>query len=119
MEPVYPKTPLEQPIELTGQVHELPEQQHLLHATPAPPSYDQATSIPAQTTGPGATEIPAVTTGPGTGTGHTVIIVPGTPYGPEPQDIQCPYCHNYARTRVMYKPNSRTHLIALLLCLFQ
>ncbi|KAM8711254.1 hypothetical protein ACLKA7_000401 [Drosophila subpalustris] len=115
MEPVYPKTPLEQPRQLAGQA----EQEHLLHATPAPPSYDQATSTPAQTTA-----IPAVTTGPGTGTGtgtgqHTVIIVPGQPYGPDPQDIQCPYCHNYARTRVMYKPNSRTHLIALLLCLFQ
>ncbi|ALC42271.1 CG30273, partial [Drosophila busckii] len=83
-----------------------PEQQHLL--TPAPPSYDQATSTvtPAQTTGPTAA--------------HTVVVVPAGPsYGPQPQDVLCPFCHNYTRTRVSFRPNSRTHLIALLLCLFQ
>ncbi|XP_034110361.1 lipopolysaccharide-induced tumor necrosis factor-alpha factor homolog [Drosophila albomicans] len=119
MEPVYPKAPLEEPKTVTGQVHEQPqvEQQRLL-----PPTYDQATAAPAQTSGPGVTAtgtaIPAVTTGPST-TQHTVIVVPGSAYGPEPQDVQCPYCHNYTRTRVSYRPNSRTHLIALLLCLFQ
>ncbi|KAH8370979.1 hypothetical protein KR093_005868 [Drosophila rubida] len=119
MEPVYPKAPLEEPKALTGQVQEA-EQQRLLHAPPAPPSYDQATATPAQTTG-GATATVTTTVTPAVTTGaqHTVIVVPGSPYGPEPQDVQCPYCHNYTRTRVSYRPNSRTHLIALLLCLFQ
>lgn len=107
MERVYPKEPLEMPIE-----HE-----QLLVA--APPSYDQATATPAQTTGPtpssaaaAATVSPAATSGQ-----HTVIVMPPTPFGPHPQDVQCPYCHNYTRTRVSYNPNSRTHLIALVLCL--
>ncbi|EDW61428.1 lipopolysaccharide-induced tumor necrosis factor-alpha factor homolog [Drosophila virilis] len=113
MESVYPKEPLEVPKE----VHEQPEQEQLL-APPAPPSYDQATATttptPAQTTGPGT--VPATT---GTSTQHTVIVVPSSPYGPDPQDVQCPFCHNYTRTRVSYRPNSRTHLIALVLCLLQ
>ncbi|XP_017077509.1 lipopolysaccharide-induced tumor necrosis factor-alpha factor homolog [Drosophila eugracilis] len=112
MDPVYPAAPLEAP---KGSVesHAVPEHQQLL--PPAPPSYDQATSISAETTGP-APDIPASGT---TTTQHTVVVVPSSPYGPEPMDVQCPHCHNYARTRVSYRPNSRTHLIALILCLFQ
>ncbi|XP_022233136.2 lipopolysaccharide-induced tumor necrosis factor-alpha factor homolog [Drosophila obscura] len=109
MEPVYPAAPLEAP-KGTGDV--LAEHQQLL--TPSPPSYDQATSSPALTTGPAATPAPSAAP-----VQHTVVVVPGSIYGPEPLDIQCPYCHNYARTRVSYRPNSRTHLIALILCLFQ
>ncbi|EDW02644.1 lipopolysaccharide-induced tumor necrosis factor-alpha factor homolog [Drosophila grimshawi] len=108
MDSAQPKTMTVLPKDdVSEEVHET-EQQHLL-MPPAPPSYDQATTTPAQTTGPGAT----------TATQHTVIVVPSSPYGPEPQDVQCPYCHNFTRTRVSYRPNSRTHLIALLLCLFQ
>ncbi|KAH8390084.1 hypothetical protein KR200_006776 [Drosophila serrata] len=117
MEKVYPAAPLEAPkgsgdVEATSAS---PEHQHLL-SPPAPPSYDQATATPAETTGPGEGSTPATTT---TTTHHTVVVVPSSPYGPEPMDIQCPYCHNHVRTRISYKPNSRTHLIALLLCLFQ
>lgn len=98
MERVYPKAPLE-----------MPKDQEQLLAPPAPPSYDQATAAtPAQTTGPTPTPITAQ---------HTVIVMPPTPYGPHPQDVQCPYCQNYTRTRVQYNPNSRTHLFALILCL--
>lgn len=110
MERVYPATPLEAP-KGSGEVESPPEHQQLL-SPPAPPSYDQATGTPAETTGPAPT--PATTT-----THHTVVVVPSSPYGPEPMDVQCPHCHNYARTRISYKPNSRTHLIALILCLFQ
>ncbi|KAH8307088.1 hypothetical protein KR044_004701 [Drosophila immigrans] len=118
MEPVYPKTPLEEPnLQTHGQLNEV-EQQRLLHATPAPPSYDQATATPAQTMGPAPTTTTTTVT-PAVTTQHTVIVVPGSQYGPEPQDVQCPYCHNFTRTRVSYRPNSRTHLIALVLCLFQ
>ncbi|EDV37036.1 uncharacterized protein Dana_GF11636 [Drosophila ananassae] len=108
MERVYPATPLEAP-KGSGEVESPPEHQQLL-TPPAPPSYDQATGTPAETTGPA----PTTTT-----THHTVVVVPSSPYGPEPMDVQCPHCHNYARTRISYKPNSRTHLIALILCLFQ
>ncbi|KAH8401838.1 hypothetical protein KR009_008207 [Drosophila setifemur] len=119
MERVYPAEPLEAP-KGTGDVEATnspPEHQQLL-MPPAPPSYDQATGTPAETTGPAPTPTatPKTTT---TTTAHTVVVVPSSPYGPEPQDILCPHCHNYARTRVSYKPNSRTHLIALVLCLFQ
>ncbi|XP_068146566.1 lipopolysaccharide-induced tumor necrosis factor-alpha factor homolog [Drosophila tropicalis] len=111
MDKVYPSVPLEAPIATAATSQ---EQVHLL-TTRAPPSYDQATATPATTTGPAPTPIPATTT-----QHHTVVVVPaGSTYGPEPMDIQCPYCHNYARTRVSYRPNSRTHLIALVLCLFQ
>ncbi|XP_001976272.3 lipopolysaccharide-induced tumor necrosis factor-alpha factor homolog [Drosophila erecta] len=116
MDPVYPAAPLVAPkgyVELQS----VPEQQHLLPA--APPSYDQATTIPAETTGPGPAPGPSPAPATTTSTQHTVVVVPGSPYGPEPMDVQCPYCHNFARTRVSFKPNSRTHLIALILCLFQ
>lgn len=102
MERVYPKEPLEMPVE------------HVQLLAAAPPSYDQATATPAQTTDPTPTSAasPAATAAQ-----HTVIVLPPTPYGPHPQDVQCPFCHNYTRTRVSYKPNSRTHLVALVLCL--
>ncbi|XP_017479570.1 PREDICTED: lipopolysaccharide-induced tumor necrosis factor-alpha factor homolog [Rhagoletis zephyria] len=95
---IYPSTPLEQPVAASEQ------QQALLQ--PAPPTYSQATGA-TPTTAPDAA--------------HIVVITPGAPlaYGPAPVDIQCPYCHNYTRTRLRFKPTSRTHLIALLLCLFQ
>ncbi|XP_017054148.1 lipopolysaccharide-induced tumor necrosis factor-alpha factor homolog [Drosophila ficusphila] len=109
MASVYPAAPLEAP---KGSGESVPEHQQLL--PPAPPSYDQATTIPAETTGPDGVTPAATAT-----TQHTVVVVPGSPYGPEPMDVQCPHCHNYARTRVSYRPNSRTHLIALILCLFQ
>ncbi|XP_016927910.3 lipopolysaccharide-induced tumor necrosis factor-alpha factor homolog [Drosophila suzukii] len=116
MEPVYPAAPLEVPKGSEAAVQQsAAEHQQLL--PPAPPSYDQATSIPAETTGP-ALDRPASTV-PSTTAQHTVVVVPSSPYGPEPMDVQCPHCHNYTRTRVSYRPNSRTHLIALILCLFQ
>ncbi|KAM7342158.1 lipopolysaccharide-induced tumor necrosis factor-alpha factor homolog [Cochliomyia hominivorax] len=104
---VYPSSPLEENI--AGN-----QQQPLIapkaataasSRTPQPPSYEQAIG---ETT-------PAVTAGPNV----IVITEPVSPYGPHPIDVQCPYCHNYCRTRLRYKPTSRTHLIALLLCLFQ
>ncbi|KAH8411076.1 hypothetical protein KR222_011756 [Zaprionus bogoriensis] len=112
MERVYPKEPLEMPV----------EQQQLLQqpAPVAPPSYDQATATPAQTTGPTtATAAAPAAAAAAAQHQHTVIVVPTSPYGPDPQDVQCPYCHNYTRTRISYRPNSRTHLIALVLCLLQ
>lgn len=127
---VYPSMPLEVKIDPTQQ-----QQQQPLIAPPAdstrppkPPSYEQAIG---ETT-------PALTEGP-----HVVVVTgkwkikikyvpncaikqifvftlePVTAYGPSPVDVQCPYCHNYCRTRVRSSPTSRTHLIALLLCLFQ
>ncbi|XP_043641704.1 lipopolysaccharide-induced tumor necrosis factor-alpha factor [Drosophila teissieri] len=111
MDPVYPAAPLVAP-KGSAELQPAPEQQHLL--PPAPPSYDQAT-----TTGPGPTPTSAPAPATSSTTQHTVAVVPASPYGPEPLDVLCPYCHNYARTRVSFKPNSRTHLIALILCLFQ
>ncbi|XP_030387620.1 lipopolysaccharide-induced tumor necrosis factor-alpha factor homolog [Scaptodrosophila lebanonensis] len=105
MERIYPTAPTEE--QSRDQEQGRPLRQ-------APPSYDQATAkVPIAA--PIAT--PAQTTGPS----HTVIIVPpsSVAYGPGPVDVQCPFCHNFIRTRVRFRPNSRTHLIALLLCLFQ
>lgn len=44
----------------------------------------------------------------------TVIVEQG--FAPFPQHMTCPSCHSDIETRVEYRPNSNTHLIALLLC---
>ena len=44
-----------------------------------------------------------------------VFVVP--PYGPDPQITVCPSCHASIQTRVEHKPNTNTHVIALLLLL--
>ncbi|XP_005188418.1 lipopolysaccharide-induced tumor necrosis factor-alpha factor homolog [Musca domestica] len=101
---VYPSAPLEEVVHTE-------QQQHLL-AKPAPPSYDQAIGAEPITHQPGQ---PTTAGDP-----HVVVITqPTTVYGPTPVDVQCPYCHNICRTRLRAKPNSRTHLFALILCLLQ
>ncbi|KNC27328.1 hypothetical protein FF38_07247 [Lucilia cuprina] len=99
---VYPAAPLEESVAAT-------QQQPLIApkvtAPPQPPTYEQAIG--------GTT--PAAASGPNV----VVVTEPVSPYGPHPIDVLCPYCHNYSRTRLRFKPTSRTHLIALLLCLFQ
>ncbi|TMW45637.1 hypothetical protein DOY81_009283 [Sarcophaga bullata] len=106
---VYPSVPLEVKIDATQQ------QQPLIASTadatrpPKPPTYEQAIG---ETT-------PALTAGP------NVVIVTGKWKNKnfknffENNNVQCPYCHNFCRTRIRSTPTSRTHLIALLLCLFQ
>ncbi|XP_075219034.1 lipopolysaccharide-induced tumor necrosis factor-alpha factor homolog isoform X2 [Lycorma delicatula] len=44
----------------------------------------------------------------------TVVVEQG--FAPFPQRMTCPSCHCPIETRVEYRPNSNTHLIALLLC---
>ncbi|XP_063911096.1 lipopolysaccharide-induced tumor necrosis factor-alpha factor homolog [Zophobas morio] len=39
--------------------------------------------------------------------------------GPNPQHMICPSCHAQITTSVKTEPNTKTHLFALLLCLFQ
>ncbi|XP_037954897.1 lipopolysaccharide-induced tumor necrosis factor-alpha factor-like [Teleopsis dalmanni] len=109
-ERVYPAAPLETVI--------VKNEQHQTLLPPSPPSYDQATSTPAFTATPAATAT-AATTSIDT-TPIVVVTQPAAlPYGPHPVDVQCPFCHNFTRTRIRHKPNSKTHLIALLLCLLQ
>ncbi|KAK4877592.1 hypothetical protein RN001_010098 [Aquatica leii] len=38
--------------------------------------------------------------------------------GSTPQQFTCPICHQTCRTRIETEPNSGTHLIAVLLCIF-
>uniref|UniRef100_A0A336MY04 CSON008242 protein n=1 Tax=Culicoides sonorensis TaxID=179676 RepID=A0A336MY04_CULSO len=40
------------------------------------------------------------------------------PMGPEPMLLQCPHCLESVRTRVDHKTTSKTHTVALLLCVF-
>ncbi|XP_065369149.1 uncharacterized protein LOC135961569 isoform X2 [Calliphora vicina] len=103
---VYPAAPLEESV-VAAQQQPLIEPKSVPQPPqpPHPPTYEQA--IGAST--------PAVTAGPNV----VVVTQPVSPYGPHPIDVQCPYCHNYSRTRLRHKPTSRTHLIAVLLCLFQ
>ncbi|XP_059612796.1 lipopolysaccharide-induced tumor necrosis factor-alpha factor homolog [Phlebotomus argentipes] len=47
----------------------------------------------------------------------TTIIMPPQ-VGPDPTMITCPSCHSTVVTRMEYEPNTRTHICALLLCVF-
>ncbi|XP_060535089.1 lipopolysaccharide-induced tumor necrosis factor-alpha factor-like [Cylas formicarius] len=51
---------------------------------------------------------------------HTVIITHTTTtgLGPRPHGMRCPSCHADIVTTVETEPNTKTHLIALLLCMF-
>ncbi|XP_024881588.1 lipopolysaccharide-induced tumor necrosis factor-alpha factor homolog [Temnothorax curvispinosus] len=50
---------------------------------------------------------------------HTVhTIVTGTAFSNESQHMTCPHCHATISTRVDSEANTKTHLIAVLLCLF-
>ncbi|KAK7872291.1 hypothetical protein R5R35_012134 [Gryllus longicercus] len=46
------------------------------------------------------------------------VVVGGPPLGPSPANITCPSCHAQIQTRVSHESSTKTHIIALLLCLF-
>lgn len=48
---------------------------------------------------------------------QNVIVVP-TVFGKDPQHLICPHCRANIMTRVDSGPNSKTHMFALLLCVF-
>ncbi|XP_008553920.1 lipopolysaccharide-induced tumor necrosis factor-alpha factor homolog [Microplitis mediator] len=48
-----------------------------------------------------------------------VTVVQSFNYGPETARVNCPHCHADISTRVETQANVKTHIIALLLCLFQ
>ncbi|KAK5642938.1 hypothetical protein RI129_009105 [Pyrocoelia pectoralis] len=64
---------------------------------------------------------------------HTIVQAPGQPifappvvanvpvvspaFGPHPQPVNCPYCHQQTTSRTLNEPSTRTHLMAVLLCL--
>lgn len=50
--------------------------------------------------------------------GNVTIVNPPIQFGPEGQRIICPYCHNNITTRTESEANSKTHCMALLICLF-
>lgn len=53
--------------------------------------------------------------------GATVVVTTAplvAQYGPTPQPMTCPYCHNHATTRLQVEPGMKTHVIALILCMF-
>lgn len=39
-----------------------------------------------------------------------------TPVGPEPSNVICPNCHQQVTTRTVAKATTKTHLLALILC---
>ncbi|KAF2883733.1 hypothetical protein ILUMI_22440 [Ignelater luminosus] len=46
----------------------------------------------------------------------TVPVV--TQFGPAPQPITCPHCHNHVTSRLEVEPGMKTHLFAFILCMF-
>lgn len=70
-----------------------------------PPSYSVAV-------GPQQYQPTAPTTAP------NVIIVHQAALGPESQRMTCPHCRADIATRVQNESNSKTHLFALLCCVF-
>ncbi|KAF5289128.1 hypothetical protein FQR65_LT02017 [Abscondita terminalis] len=53
--------------------------------------------------------------------GNTIVLSPEvivTNFGPHSQSLICPYCHEMSRTKIVNETGTKTHLIALCLCLF-
>lgn len=46
------------------------------------------------------------------------IVIVNTQFGPESQRLTCPYCHANISTTVETESNTKTHIFALVLCLF-
>ena len=44
-------------------------------------------------------------------------VVTSTVYGPDPKVITCPSCGKLVTTRIDYESSSKTHLMAVILCL--
>ncbi|CAG9770576.1 unnamed protein product [Ceutorhynchus assimilis] len=52
---------------------------------------------------------------------HTVIVTTTTQpvmVGPDPMRTSCPHCHASITSAIETEPNTKTHLFALLLCVF-
>ncbi|KAG8038051.1 hypothetical protein G9C98_006376 [Cotesia typhae] len=47
------------------------------------------------------------------------VIQQNINYGSESMRLNCPHCHADISTKVETEANTKTHLIALLLCIFQ
>ncbi|GJQ79519.1 hypothetical protein Trydic_g16368 [Trypoxylus dichotomus] len=50
--------------------------------------------------------------------GATVVIGQPVNYGPSGQQTTCPHCHNQIRTEVRAETSRKTHIVAILLCVF-
>ncbi|XP_071446543.1 lipopolysaccharide-induced tumor necrosis factor-alpha factor homolog isoform X2 [Hetaerina americana] len=86
-----------------------PQTQPPPYAPPAPQAYPEPAPQPY-----GFTANPPPTTST-----VTVIQVPtGTILGPMSTCVTCPSCHAVVHTRVDHEPSSRTHMFAVLLCIF-
>ncbi|XP_026313840.1 lipopolysaccharide-induced tumor necrosis factor-alpha factor homolog [Hyposmocoma kahamanoa] len=61
-----------------------------------------------------------VHTGPGEVIVQNVVspVVVSRPVGPKPSRTTCPSCRAEVVTSVKYAPTTKTHLIAILLCIF-
>uniref|UniRef100_A0A1B6CGL0 LITAF domain-containing protein n=1 Tax=Clastoptera arizonana TaxID=38151 RepID=A0A1B6CGL0_9HEMI len=74
-----------------------------------PPPYSEAIKQPkVEVNNLQGTNVPGVVS-----EAPRVIYMPS--YGPDPQIICCPSCHARVKTRVEHKPNTTTHLMAVLL----
>uniref|UniRef100_A0A0A9W1A7 LITAF domain-containing protein n=1 Tax=Lygus hesperus TaxID=30085 RepID=A0A0A9W1A7_LYGHE len=40
-----------------------------------------------------------------------------TSFGPDPQSLTCPHCHTMITTRTSMQATTKTHLVALIICL--
>uniref|UniRef100_A0A1L8E2W4 Putative lipopolysaccharide-induced tumor necrosis factor-alpha factor n=1 Tax=Nyssomyia neivai TaxID=330878 RepID=A0A1L8E2W4_9DIPT len=91
-----------------GYPHEMgyPQQPPPQYAMPQPDM--QYMQQPEMQYGP-----PPIVTQP---TATTIIMPPQV--GPDPTMITCPSCQSTVVTRMEYEPNTRTHICALLLCVF-
>ncbi|XP_011167118.1 lipopolysaccharide-induced tumor necrosis factor-alpha factor homolog [Solenopsis invicta] len=49
---------------------------------------------------------------------HTVHVITSTAFNKESQHLICPHCHANISTRVETEANTKTHFMAMLLCLF-
>ncbi|OXU32014.1 lipopolysaccharide-induced tumor necrosis factor-alpha factor isoform X2 [Nasonia vitripennis] len=47
-----------------------------------------------------------------------VVVMHAPQLGPDPQTMTCPYCAATITTSIETSPSMKTHLMALLLCLF-
>ncbi|XP_066992980.2 lipopolysaccharide-induced tumor necrosis factor-alpha factor homolog isoform X2 [Anabrus simplex] len=45
------------------------------------------------------------------------VVVAGPQLGPRPTRVQCPSCHAEVTTKVEHDTTTKTHIIALILCL--
>ncbi|XP_018336797.1 lipopolysaccharide-induced tumor necrosis factor-alpha factor homolog [Agrilus planipennis] len=82
----------------------------------APPPYTATAGGPPP---PGFVSPPGYVPPPPTHATTVIVTAPPPgPFGPGSKVMVCPYCHSQISTKVVTEATTKTHLFALLLCLF-